>query len=251
MFDLRRLRLRDTVDCAAHIRKIGAGAMDVDEASTRIVRFFYEALLDGVTTRPACALVRAYMTYPARRLDPARRAFAASLGGGRVGPETVCMTLLATAGEVPAWCSVAESRAHQAIPLTGPSSLDRLPMLAALVDQLGLDRAAVVAPEPAPFTEATQRAYDVFFVPDAVHSPVIPAQEDFVVPFGVRSVVGFGGALPSGQVLAVLLFSKVPIHPQTAGMFRLLALSLRIAVAPFVERDVFSRPAPALQEVSP
>lgn len=252
MYDLRKLRLRDTVDCAAHLRKIGADAVDVDEVSTRVVRFFYEALLDGVTTRPACALVRAYMTYPFRYLDPARRAFAASLGGGaRVGPETVCMTLVATAGEVPAWCSVTESRGHQAIPLTSPSSLERLPMIAALVDQLGLDRAALVAPEPAPSAEAMRRAYDVFFVPDAVHSPVVPAQEDFVIPFGVRSVLGFGGALPSGQVLAVLLFSKVPIVPQTAGMFRLLALSLRIAVAPFTERDVFSRPSPALLEVSP
>lgn len=252
MFDLRGFRLRDTIDCAAHIRKIGNGARDMDDVSARIVRFFYEALLDGVTTRPACALVRAYVTHPEEQLDPARRALLVSLrGGAPISPGSACLTLLASAGEQPKWCSAAGSRRHRIIPLSDPSFPAQFPLLAELLDQLGPDRASITAPDPARFADAASRACDVLLVPDAVHSPLLPGQEDFVVPFGVRSVIGFGGPFPSGQVLAVVLFSKVPIAPQIAGMFRLLSLSVRIAMAPFTERGLFSRPSRPAVEVSP
>lgn len=242
MYDLTRFRLRDTVECAAHTRKIGAGAGDVDEACRRLCRFFYEALLDGETTRPACAMVRVYKTCPFRSLDEARAAFAVSTFGKEraPAPDTTCVSLMATMGEVPAWCSVTASKGHLAIPLFDPSFLDRLPMIAALVDRMGLDRAAVIRPDPAESARATQKAYDVFYVPDAVADPIVPAKQSFVVPHGIQSVVGFGGALSSGEVLAVLLFSKVRIRPEVAGMFRLLALALRIALTPFVDRALFA-----------
>lgn len=252
MFDLRKLRLKDTIECAARVRKIGADASSQEEVSTRVVRFFHEALLDGATTRPACALVKAYATSPLHRLDPDRRDFALAMNGGApLDPGTVCLTLLSTAGALPEWCSVDMSKRHQVIPLPGPAALDRLPMVAALIDQLGLDRREVFQPGPAHGPEAAAKVYNVFHVPDAVHSPLLPAQEDFVIPFGIRSVIGFGGALPSGQLIAVLLFSKVPIRAQTAGMFRLVALSLQIAMAPFTPRDVFPRPTTATPELQP
>lgn len=245
MYDLRSFRLKDTIECASHMRKIGAAAQSMEEASTRIARFLYEALLDGTTTRPACALVRVYKTHPFGRLDAARAAFAASLAeGGAPGPDTVCMTLAATAGELPAWCSVTGSKGHQAIPLTSPSFLDRLPMISALFDQLGLDREAVLHPDAAAFARMLETTCDVFFVPEAVSSPIIPAQRDFVIPHGIRSVLGFGGALPSGEVFVVLLFSKVPISAEVAGLFKVLAPSIRLAMARFGDRTLFAPMAP-------
>jgi hypothetical protein len=250
MFDLGRLRLRDTIECAAHVRKLGAQVAGIEEASARLSRFFYEVLLDGTTSRPACALARVYMTYPFQKLDAARRTFAASLAGGPLAPDTVCMSLAGTAGDLAAWGAPESSRGHLAIPLASRAFLDRLPMIAALVDQLGLDRDDVVRPDPARFSSASRRTYDVFFVPDAAASPVIPAKDEFVAPFGIRSVIGFGGALPSGQLLAVVLFSRVRIRPEVANMFRLLALSVRIMMAPFVDRTLFLA-SPAPQEVAP
>ena len=61
--------------------------------------------------------------------------------------------------------------------------------------------------EPDLVLELEQKNYNVFFVEDAIGSPYIPAQDDFVVPYGVRSVLGFGGLMPSGQVFAALLFT--------------------------------------------
>lgn len=247
MYELAKLRLRDTIECAAHVRKIGSSAVDAADMFTRLARFFYEALLD-VEGRPACPLVRVYKTCPLRTLDAARAAFAASLcDGGAPDPETACMTLVATAGELPSWGSVEGSKGHQAIPLSSPTSLDRLPMIAGLIDHLGLDRAAVIRPDPAGLGAVTQTAYDVFHVAEAVGSPLIPAQQDFVIPYGVRSVVGFGGVSSSGELLVVLLFSRVPIGAEVAAMFKLLALSVRLAMMPFADRSLFAQQAPVAE----
>ena len=39
----------------------------------------------------------------------------------------------------------------------------------------------------------------------------------FVVPFGIRSVLGFGGILPSGNLVAFILFVRCGIRPETAS----------------------------------
>ena len=84
-----------------------------------------------------------------------------------------------------------------------------------------------------------QRTFNVFYVPDALGSPHIPAQQEFVVPHHIRSVVGFGGVLPGGELYACILFSPCFIPSTTADLFKPLALSAKLAVMPFVEGPVF------------
>jgi hypothetical protein len=67
----------------------------------------------------------------------------------------------------------------------------------------------------------------------------IPAQE-FGVPYCVRSVVGFGGFLPPGELFAVVLFSRVPVSRDTAALFRALALRVRLAFLPFSITRIFN-----------
>ncbi|MGE5296319.1 MAG: hypothetical protein ACM3VT_15965, partial [Solirubrobacterales bacterium] len=71
------------------------------------------------------------------------------------------------------------------------------------------------------------RTFNVFHVPEAVGSPDIPEQAEFVIPHGVRSVLGFGGMLPGRDLFAVILFSQVPIPRSTAELFRPLALCVK------------------------
>jgi PAS domain S-box-containing protein len=70
----------------------------------------------------------------------------------------------------------------------------------------------------------------VFHGPQAMDSPFIPAQADFVVPYRVESVVGFGDVLPDGNLFAVILFSKIPIPQQSASLFTHLSLSTKAAL---------------------
>lgn len=53
-------------------------------------------------------------------------------------------------------------------------------------------------------------------------------------------MLGFGGVLPSGAVLAVILFSTVPISPATAELFKTLALCVKVALVPFDGGAVFA-----------
>ena len=70
-------------------------------------------------------------------------------------------------------------------------------------------------------------------MPEAKGSPFVPAQEEFVIPFGIESVLGFGGVLPSKELFTVILFSKQKISRETAELFKSLALSLKLALLPF------------------
>lgn len=73
----------------------------------------------------------------------------------------------------------------------------------------------------------------------------MPAQEGFVLPYGVRSVLGFGGLLPGGDLFVVILFSRVPISREVADLFRPLALSAKLAVLPFTAGPIFTEGPPA------
>ena len=46
---------------------------------------------------------------------------------------------------------------------------------------------------------------------------------EFVIPFGIRSVLGFGGMLPSGNVFAVILFAQIHVPRDIAEFFKTLA----------------------------
>ena len=103
-------------------------------------------------------------------------------------------------------------------------------MIASLIEQFGLQIADVVRPKLQTEPELIEKNYNVFHVEHAVGSPYIPAQSDFVVPYGIASVVGFGGVLGSGDLYAAILFSRVHIPSESAKRFRSLALALRAAL---------------------
>jgi hypothetical protein len=185
--------------------------------------------------------VRFYKTHPYGELPPELQAFArATLGEQTPSPTMKCLTLLATAGEKFEWTSRTLSVGHQAIPLPSENVVSQLPMISQLIIQFGLEVSALIQPDPALLVDLEQRTYNVFHVPDAVGSPHIPAQQGFVIPFGIQSALGFGGMLPTGDLFAVILFSKVHVPRATAEMFKTLALSVKVAVVPFVGGVVFA-----------
>jgi hypothetical protein len=200
----------------------------------------FDSIQDGKSGRRACALVRFYKTHALGELPDDLQEFARGLQlGNDLGPTTPCLTLLASAGEQPEWNDRSASRGHRAIPLPSPQVLQQLPMVAQLVKQLGVDVAAVVQPDAQLIVDLHQRTFNVFYVPEALGSPHIPAQQDFVVPHQIRSVVGFGGVLPGGELYACILFSHCFIPATTADLFKPLALSAKLAVMPFVDGPVF------------
>lgn len=241
-FNLANLQLSGMTQIGSALRKMGGTAQSMEEVSQQIVRFLYERLIDTSTGMPACSLVRLYRTICYGDLDDDLRAFGDRLiCDVPLTPDTRCLTLVATVGEKPEWNSRFQSAGHKTIPLPSEEVVQAIPMVSQLVAQLGLDVSSVVKPDSNLLLEAEQHVYNVFYVDEAKGSPYIPAQSDFVIPFNIRSVIGFGGLFPSGDVYAILMFTKVFVPRNTADMFRNIAMNVRVALLPLSDGPVFSR----------
>jgi hypothetical protein len=150
-----------------------------------------------------------------------------------------CLTLLATAGTHPNWNARQASTGHQAIPLLNEQMIAQTPMIARLLQEFGLSPAALLTPDTSLLVDPAQQPYNVFYVPEALGSPWVPAQAEFVTPYGIRSVLGFGGMLPPGDLFAIILFSTQPIPQETADLFKTISLSVKSALLPFAGGQVF------------
>jgi hypothetical protein len=241
-YDLSAFGFNEMMDLRARLRSV----FDVDppdtieEASQRVVTLFRDSLLDR-EGNPACALVRLYKTHPFADLDDELKDFARKIApeaDHRVGMR--CLVLVSTAGQEPEWNDRRLSRGHRAIPLTSEKTVEEAPMVAQLIKQLGLDVATVLRPDPALLLDMRDRTHNVFFVPRALGSPFIVAQKEFVVPYGIESVLGFGGMMSSGDLVAAILFSKVPIARETADQFKVIGLNFKLAMLSVARKPLFS-----------
>ena len=229
-FDLADFSLASMLRCGRGIRRSTQNSGSLQAAADAIVRYLYT---DSGTTpdgQRASALVRCYRTFSYDRLDRAQRAYADErLRVPLASPDMKCLTLIATVGDEPEWCSPATSRGHRVIPLPSPEIVEQAPMIAQLIRQMGLDIDLVVRPQADIVPDLEGKTYNVFHVEQALGSPYIPAQDEFVIPYGIRSVVGFGGLLRSGDLFAVIVFSRVPIAEEPASRFRTVALDAKAA----------------------
>jgi hypothetical protein len=152
--------------------------------------------------------------------------------------ETKCLTLLATIGEEPQWNLRQSSQRHRVIPLLSETVND-IPMISQLLSQMGVKLGDLAVAKPEIIKDLEQTPFNVFHIPVVRNSPFIPAQQEFVVPYAVESVLGFGGILPDGNLFAVIVFAKVPIPLSTAEMFRAIALNVKMALLPSLPGRVF------------
>jgi len=237
---LSRFDVSDMIASSAELRRLGDAATSFEDVATRVVRHLHETLCadDG---SPATVLVRCYKTHAAELLDPPSRRFADQVLGGLTAPGTKCLTLFGTVGVEPAWCDRTASVHHRAIPLPSAELVERFPMISGLMTQMGVDVPQLLEGEPSATVTATDGTpYNVFHVRDAAGSPFVPEQAGFVELYGVRSALGFGGDLATGDIFAVILFSRVAIPARTAALFRALALAVKIAVMPFAAGPYYS-----------
>ncbi|WP_428262488.1 hypothetical protein [Haliangium sp.] len=221
--------------CLSAIRRLGQGATSMEDAAGRVVAFLYDLFRDEQGT-PQCVLVRLFKVCRYDHLPPGLQDRARGHGPAP-SDDMACLTLMATRGIDEAWNDRHRSRGHQVIPLPDEQAIKRLPMLARLIQQLGFARSDVLQTDGEIFIEHAQEDYNVFHVDPARDSPHIPDQDDFVVPYGVRSVVGLGGILPDNALFAVIMFSRVSVPRNTAELIAPLAMGVKMALLPFWGAD--------------
>jgi hypothetical protein len=247
--NLTEFGLGEMLRCSLEIRKVAKREPSMEAAAKRITHFFYDELATSDGAR-ACALVRCYKTHPYGTLPPDLRRFAQRALQSTESPVTGmdsmrCLALLATVGDEPSWNERHLSTGHQAIPLPSAQIVQRAPMISRLIHEFGLALPDVLQPSADVMRRLEGKTYGVFHVEDAAGSPYIPAQAQFVARYGIRSVVGFGGSLPAGELFAVILFTRTVVSAATADRFRTLALDVKGCLVPFAERNVFEAPGSA------
>jgi len=239
MHDLTQFSVADMATCSSALRRMGRDAHTMEDVAGRVVEYLYGQISGEPGQGSPFALVRLFKTHPYGELDAELQTFARDLLGHEPQPSTKCLTLLATAGAKPEWRSRTLSVGHKAIPLASTEGVARIPMIANLVHQFGLEVSQVIDPDPSLLADLSQESFNVFHVAEAVGNATIPAQQEFIIPEGIRSCLGFGSTLPHGDLFAVIIFSRLPISSNTASLFKSLSLSVRIALLPF-ESKVFA-----------
>ena len=225
-------------------RGVGEGHATLESAARALTHCFYDALQADGPDGPvrACALVRCYKTHPFGSLpaDLKRAALGLLEPGQPANADLRCVALLASAGEKQTWNSRHGAGGHSAIPLRSAADVARWPMIARLAREFGIDAADLVAPSSSLVPRPRRgRNYGVFHIAEALGSAVIPAQAALVRRYGIRSVIAFGGALSTGDIFTVVMFSRVPVELAVAEQFRAVALHVKSAFFGFGEHDVF------------
>ncbi len=239
--DLSDFSLGSMLRLVPALRELSANCGSVEQFAQRMSEFLHGAFVDG-RGRLQTALVRVYGTAALGDLPTAEQQFVARTAPG-LHERTMCLALLGTAGTRIGWQDRTASQGHRVIPLRDSAQVGRLPMIAALLTQLGIDIHALVAARTDIVLPARDDGYRVFYVPDAAGSPVIPAQ-DFVAEHGIASALGFGGALPGGEMYAVVLFSTVPVPLTAASLFGTVALSTSLAAVDMMDLPLLEAQTP-------
>ena len=242
MHDIGNFTLKDMAECSGALRTMGAGATSMEETANRMVRHLHDHLLDGKSGEQAFVLARLFKTHPYGDLDEELRAAARNMIGMPSPPPSMkCLVLLATAGARPEWNSRRNSAGHRAIPLPSEQFVNRVPMVRQLVQQLGLEVKTLLQPDPQVIVDLTQKMYNVFYVSGGRRQRLCPGAGG--IRHSVRRAVRarFWGHTSLGKSLhddPLFRESDVP-SPDTAEMFRTLALSIRLALLPFVGGKIF------------
>ena len=257
MYDLANFSDADVTTCGDAMRSAAAGASSMEEASYRMVRVLYENILDPATGETTTALVRFYKTHPYDQLDAELQQFARDFLGSEPPADGLhCLTLLGTAGDIPEANDRAYSKIHQALPLAGAELVSGIPMLGPLVNRLGIDLDAVMRPDPLLAGKTTLNA---FYAPETVGSPEMAVQNvsvprrhaeifedmakyagEFAAQYDLKSFLGFGDLLSSGELFFILVFTKVTVPRSVAETLKGMAGYVKDAVEPFVGNKVFA-----------
>ena len=233
-YDLTRFDLDTANRCSAGLRTKVTESSTLEMSARAVARHLHDELVDAEGAR-ATVLVRCYKTHPFMDLpDELQRVARRALGAVAFSPPDPamkCLVLLATAGEEASWNDRRNSRGHQAIPLPSPHVVEQAPMIAQLIEDLGFDVAQVVRGHNTAVRAGGANTFGIFHVEKAEGSPYIPAQRDFVIPYRVQSVLGFGGALATGEIFATIIFSRAAIPIGSGERFRTIAASLVSSLA--------------------
>lgn len=241
MYDITLFTPQDMAKCSLVLRHLGRNTASMEASSQKIVNYIYQHFCDSQTGENSCVLVRLFKTHPYGELEDSLQQSARRLmKGNSPTADMKCWTLLAAAGTEPQWNSRHTAAENIAIPLVSTQLVAQMPEISEIIRQFGLDIPTFLGIERERCLQLQAAVLNTFHVSDAKGSPFIPEQDSLIIPYQVKSVLGFGGLLRSGSLFAVLMFLKVKIPERRVEMFKHLALSVKTALSLSEEKIVFN-----------
>lgn len=175
---------------------------------------------------PILALVRIFRWTLVEELPEDLRALVSA-------DEKSVMALTGTYGFEEAWRDRRTSVNHRAVPVSKIAVPQRIPMFQEVLKQTGVDVQHLY--EYGDIVAVQDRAYHgTFHIQDVPSSPAIPDQQSFVKPYGIKSLVGFGGfmAHPTHNTMYLLyMFSRETVSTQAAQEFFVMQQFIGAALA--------------------
>ncbi|MEG4396179.1 histidine kinase [Microcoleus sp. BROC3] len=240
MYNINLFTPQDMAKCSLVLRQFGRNTASMEASSQKIVKYIYQHFCDSETGENTCALVRLFKTHPYGELEDSLQQSARRLmKGNSPAADMKCWTLLAAAGTEPQWNSRHTAAENTAIPLVSAKLVAQMPAISEIIRQFGLDIPTVLGIERERFLQLEPAVLNIFHVSQAKGSPFISEQNSLIIPYQIKSVLGFGGLLRSGSLFAVVMFLKVKIPDTTAEMFKYLALSVKTALSLTDGKNVF------------
>ncbi|MBE9187184.1 histidine kinase [Microcoleus sp. LEGE 07076] len=240
MYDMTRFTPQDMAKCSLVLRQLGRNTASMEACSQKIVKFIYQHFCSLQTGENSCVLVRLFKTHPYGELeDSLQQSVRRLMNGNSPAADMKCWTLLAAAGAQPQWNSRHTAAENLAVGLVNAELVAEMPTISEIIRQFGLDIPTVIGTQPERFIQLEPAVLNIFHVSEAKGSPLIPEQNSLIIPYKVKSVLGFGGLLPSGSLFAVEIFLKIKIPQNTAQMFKHLALSVKTSLLMGEEKVVF------------
>lgn len=230
---------KDLAKCSLVLRHLGKKAASMQDSSQKIVDYIYEHFYDSETGQNSCALVRLFKTHPYGALEDSLQASARCLMTPTIPvADMKCWTLLAAAGKE-THSNYSLVNKNIVIPLVNQEFVAEMPGISEMILRFGLDIPTVLGMDREKMLESEHKLLNAFYISNAKDSPFIGEQDSLIIPYGVKSVLGIGGLLPSGSLFVVMIFLKIQISQNMAEMLKNLALAIKTSLLPFDDEVSF------------
>jgi DNA-binding CsgD family transcriptional regulator/GAF domain-containing protein len=225
---INELTLQKVFEFSAHTKKHTAGLSTVEDVCQSLTQSLYQTFSNS-NGQSEFALCRIFKSCSFGDFPKELKTHIRQKTKTRLVNETKHIALLGTFGETKEWCSISNSKNHKALPLNDPNAIKNFPMMLALFNQIGFEISQNQKTGPILFLKKEDHDFGLFLVEKAEGNSLIPDQEDFVIPLGIKSVFGFGGMFSTGNIFAVIIFSKKRIKKNQAEIFHSLVPAFKYA----------------------
>lgn len=223
-------------------------AVDRKVATQRSFDGAAQAVTDCLFThfRDTSQLVRIFVTTPYKSLPEGMSAWVKNLASSKgvadgLTPDTQVLALAGSSGTKPDWNGRARSKGHVGIPLISQAFVNAIPMLARMIGSLSGDLSFLDTKDTGQLIKAMSKLSGKFYVPDAskttdAQGRKVISDQAFVSANKIGSVFGVASAsaMPSGALMALLIFSNENVPEKQVDCFQPALQRLRGGTARLV-----------------